>query len=128
MEHTLFEDLKQILEKLGGNTKLSWDQTGTVSLGDPSKTYLDLLKESKNQDLIFGIKENKLTFLKGNGYVAKYGPQGAGTDILLHVFIEVLTKTLKCNIELFSMCFKIELKEAIKEVLDRYNIEVVILE
>lgn len=107
---------------------LSEDKETTVVTGDPNRTYLNLLEESKNQEFIFGIKGNKLTFLKGSGFLAHYGSKGAGTSILLDTFIEVLYRTLECNIKMFSICFKTELKEAIKEVLDRYNIEVVILE
>lgn len=130
MEHILSEEDEQMLKKLKTKIEPDWKRSVSaigMAVG-PDKTYLDILEESKGQDLIFGIKENKLKFLKGNGYAVNYGSKGAGTDILLNALIEVLTGTLKCNVELFSICFKIELKEAIKEVLDRYNIEVVILE
>ena len=92
------------------------------------RTYLDLLKESKDQEFIFGVKGNKLTFLKGNGFLAQYGSKGAGTSLLLNTFIDILFRTLECNVEMFSICFKTELKEAVKEVLDRYNVEVEIVE
>jgi len=130
MELTLSKEDEQILKKLRTKIKPAWKRLdSTVGTAvNLNKTYLDILEESKVQDFIFGIKGNKLKFLKGNGYAIQYGTKGAGTDILLNTLIEILTGTLKCNIEVFSICFKIELKEAIKEVLDRYNIEVVILE
>ena len=126
MGHILSEENEQILKKL--TTKAKPAPVFDVVTGDPNRTYLNLLEESKDHDFIFGIKGNKLKFLKGGGFLAQYGSKGAGTSILLDTFIEVLFKTLECNIEMFSICFKTELKEAIKEVLDRYNIEVVILE
>ena len=134
MEHILSEEDKQALEKLMNKIKPEWKHLRAVigSLDpNPRKTYLDFLSASKGQDLIIGIKGNKLKFFRGDEPTIKYdskGSKGAGVDVLLSSLIEILSGTLECNIELFSICFKIELKEAIKKVLDRYNVEVIILE
>jgi len=125
MELTLSEG-GQILEKLESSVQPMGEFD--VSVGNPNKTYLDLLEKSKDHEFIFGVKGNKLMFLKGSEFLVHYGSDGAGTSVFLNTFIEVLVKTLKCNIEMFSICFRIELKEAIEKVFDRYNVEVEILD
>ena len=135
MEYILSKKEKQVPMKKSTEPILeSFDFTSTkyTCLGKKT-TYLGLLDEGRNQDFIFGIKGNKLTILKSRNYIVhEYSPKGTekgtGTDLLLNIFVSVLFKTLKCNIKLFSVCFQTELKEAIKKVLDRYNVEVELLE
>jgi len=114
------------LEKLESRIQPVGGFNGFV--GNPNETYLDLLEKSKDQEFIFGVKGNKLMVLKGSGFLVHYDSDGAGTSVFLNTFIEVLAKTLECNIELFSLCFRTELKEAIEKVFDRYNVEIEILD